>query len=229
MPRPAVRFLACHASILPDRRHHPSACATADNPGRSGRREDRHAAPALAANPATVTQSGARGNSETARKKAQADLALLRQPSAGGRLASETMAALRRNRWPLCVGIGGRLPSESLAALRRNTHLVQGEQINLVRQASSRVSVSLPVGGEGCLERDLQGRRADERRQGEMDLSRRRDIAAREPSASGFRPEPHAAISSAHSRGICWPKAKKPRPARGQHAASQGRRSGTAP
>ena len=206
MPRPAVRFLACHASILPDRRHHPSACATADNPGRSGRREDRHAAPALAANPATVTQSGARGNSETARKKAQADLALLRQPSAGGRL-----------------------PSESLAALRRNTHLVQGEQINLVRQASSRVSVSLPVGGEGCLERDLQGRRADERRQGEMDLSRRRDIAAREPSASGFRPEPHAAISSAHSRGICWPKAKKPRPARGQHAASQGRRSGTAP
>ena len=33
----------------------------------------------------------------------------------------QRVAALPRNRWPLCVGISGRLPSESLAALRRNT------------------------------------------------------------------------------------------------------------
>ena len=33
----------------------------------------------------------------------------------------QRVAALPRNRWPLCVGISGRLPSESLATLRRNT------------------------------------------------------------------------------------------------------------
>jgi hypothetical protein len=41
----------------------------------------------------------------------------------GGRIGSEWVAGLDRNRWPTSVGTGGRFASESVAALARITHL----------------------------------------------------------------------------------------------------------
>jgi hypothetical protein len=38
------------------------------------------------------------------------------------------VAAFDRNRWPLWIGLGGRLPSESLAALPRNPHAADKER-----------------------------------------------------------------------------------------------------
>jgi hypothetical protein len=35
------------------------------------------------------------------------------------------VAAFDRNRWPLWIGLGGRLPSESLAALPRNPQSIR--------------------------------------------------------------------------------------------------------